>query len=94
MSRKPLLRFGSIELLGVFSKGDRPFLPNVRSPLFSPKRDRPFIPKVRSPLSSHPKIIPQFLKFSNAKTVNPGKEGNRASFVKKNEAPSQIAVAI
>jgi len=62
--------------------------------LFFPKCDRPYLPKVRSPLSSHPKIIAQILKLSNTKTVNPGKEGNRASFVKKNEAPSRIAVAI
>ena len=78
----------------IFQKRDRPYCPKVRSPLFFPKCDRPYLPKARSPLSSHPKIIPQFLKLSNTKTVNPGKEGNRASFVKKNEAPSQIAVAI
>ena len=49
---------------------------------------------MRSPFFPLLKIPPQILKFSNTKTVNSGKEGNRASFVKKNEAPSQIAVAI
>jgi hypothetical protein len=35
----------------------------------------------------------QTMSVSNTNTDNAGKDGNRASFVKKNDAPPRIAVA-
>ncbi|MBW4428298.1 MAG: hypothetical protein KME50_28630 [Nostoc desertorum CM1-VF14] len=83
----------------LFYPGDRTHSSTTAIALFlrfsarrSPTMPSPTMPSYNQ-RSQHTKKT-QTMSVSNTSIDNAGKDGNRASFVKKNDAPPRIAVAI